>query len=75
MDFKSDVPLCVFGLLADDVIENEIFFFDKPTLVVLHSHATPVFDTVMRFFTRAGSALALIPFNAIVFAVLVWRRR
>jgi membrane-associated phospholipid phosphatase len=67
-------PLYLFGLLADDVMEHHVFFFDKPILVFLHSHASPGLDTVMRFFTHAGSALVLVPFNGAVLALLMWRR-
>ena len=68
-------PLSLFGVLADGVVEKAVFAFDKPTLVYLHAHATPLMDSAMRFFTRAGSAFFLVPFNVVVFAVLLWRGR
>jgi membrane-associated phospholipid phosphatase len=67
-------PLYLFGMLAEDVVEKEIFSFDKPILLFIHSHANPLLDAVMIFFTRAGSAFALVPFNALVFLYLLWRR-
>jgi membrane-associated phospholipid phosphatase len=67
-------PLYLFGMLAEDVVEKEIFFFDKPILLYIHSHANPLLDAVMIFFTRAGSAFALVPFNVLVFLYLLRRR-
>lgn len=67
-------PLYLFGMLAEDVVEKEIFFFDKPILLLVHSHANPSLDAVMIFFTRAGSAFALVPFNVLVLLYLLRRR-
>jgi undecaprenyl-diphosphatase len=67
-------PLYLFGMLAEDVVEKEIFPFDKPILLFVHSHASPMLDAVMIFFTRAGSAFALVPFNILVFLYLLLRR-
>jgi membrane-associated phospholipid phosphatase len=67
------VPLWLFGSLAEDVVEHEVFFFDRPILLFLHSHASPVLDAVMVFFTKAGSALVLVPFNVMVFIILMRR--
>lgn len=68
------VPLWLFGSLAEDVVEREVFFFDRPILLFLHSQASLVLDSVMVFFTKAGSALVLIPFNVIVFIILLRQR-
>lgn len=67
-------PLYLFGELADEVIEREIFVLDRPVLLFMHDLATPFLDSVMLFFSRAGSALVLIPIDAVVFFVLVFRR-
>jgi membrane-associated phospholipid phosphatase len=68
-------PLGVFGALAEDVIEKKVFSFDQPILLFVHSYASPLLDQVMYFFTTAGSALVLVPFNVVVFGVLILRRR
>jgi undecaprenyl-diphosphatase len=69
------VPLVVFGMLADDVIEKQVFSFDLPILTYVHSHASAVLDTLMAFITRAGSAWVLIPVITLVFGFLVWKDR
>ena len=68
------VPLYLFGALAEEVVEQEIFSFDKPILLFFHSHANAVLDVTMIFFTRAGSAAALVPLDVLVFLYLLWRR-
>lgn len=65
-------PLFGFGVLAEDVVEKDLFFFDGPILQFMHQHATVLFDRIMVLSTRAGSALILVP--AIV-AVAAWLYR
>ena len=67
------MPLWLFGSLAEDVVEHDVFFFDRPILLFLHRNASPLLDSVMVFFSKSGSALVLIPFNVMVFAILMWR--
>jgi undecaprenyl-diphosphatase len=69
------VPLVVFGMLAETVIEKEVFSFDLPILTFVHGHASPVLDTLMAFITRAGSAWVLIPVITLVFGFLQWKNR
>ncbi|MFD2271524.1 phosphatase PAP2 family protein [Undibacterium arcticum] len=62
------LPLYLFGTLAEDVVEKEIFFCSTS----LFSCSSTVMQTPcsMRpwyFFTRAGSAAALAPFDVLVF--------
>lgn len=68
------IPLFAFGLLAEDVLEKEVFKFDGPVLNYLHAHANPVLDAIMVWSTRAGSAFALVPL-IIVVAVYLYRKR
>lgn len=68
------IPLYFFGALAEEVVEQEIFAFDKPVLLFVHSHANGAWDTAMIFFTHAGSAFALVPFNTVVFFYLLRHR-
>ncbi len=67
-------PLYLFGELADEVIEREIFAFDRPVLLFMRDHATPFLDSVMLFFSQAGSGLVLGTIDAVIFSVLVFRR-
>ncbi|CAN5265584.1 phosphatase PAP2 family protein [soil metagenome] len=69
------LPLCLFSALAEDVVEQKIFFFDRPLLSFIHAHANASLDATMIFFTTAGSALVLVPFNATVLFYLLWRRQ
>ncbi|MGI4935913.1 MAG: phosphatase PAP2 family protein [Janthinobacterium lividum] len=68
------LPLMVFGSLAEEVLEKEAFPIDRTILLFMHGHASSVHQQVMVFFTRAGSALALVPFNTVIF-IFLWRRR
>ncbi len=68
------VPLYLFGSLAEEVIEQELFPFDKPILLFVHSHANAALDATMIFFSRAASAAALVPFDVLVFLTLLQRR-
>ena len=65
------VPLYLFGVLADDVLEKEGFVFDAPILQFMHARATPALDALMVFFARAGSAKVLLPLNIAVLFFLV----
>jgi membrane-associated phospholipid phosphatase len=67
------VPLWLFGSVAEDVVEHEVFFFDRPILLFLHSHVSALLDSAMVFFSKSGSAVVLVPFNVTVFAILMRR--
>ena len=67
------LPLYGFGTLAEDVAKNEVFPFDKTLLLFAHGHASVTLDQLMIFFTHAGSAVALVPFNLLVFGILLYR--
>lgn len=73
--FGVFTPLIVFGHFAEGVLEHEVFSFDRPVLMFMHSHATQILDVFMVFFTRVGSAPVLVPFNILVFLLLVYRKR
>jgi undecaprenyl-diphosphatase len=55
------LPLFLFGELAEDVLEKETFSFDRPILLFMKSHATPMFDNLMLFFSEVGSIRILGP--------------
>lgn len=67
------LPLYLFASIAEDVVEQEIFFFDRPLLLYMHSHTSPALDAIMYLFTQLGTTLVLVPFNTIVF-VIIFRR-
>ena len=73
--FGVFTPLIVFGHLAEDVLEHEVFSFDRPILMFMHSHATEALDMLMVFFTRIGSSLVLVPLNILVFSLLIYQKR
>lgn len=66
-------PLFGFGMLAEDVIEKQLFFFDGPILEFMHRHASAALDHVMAISSTAGSALVLVPVAALV-GVQLFRR-
>jgi membrane-associated phospholipid phosphatase len=68
-------PLALFGLLAEDVAERESFWFDRPILLFVHTMSSSFLDTAMYWITQAGSAVVLVPFNAVVLAWLLKRRQ
>jgi len=69
------IPLWVFGALAEDVLEHEAIGFDRPVLLFFHHHATPLLDRFNLFWSLVGGGEGLIPINAVVLSVLLWRRR
>lgn len=69
------LPLYLFGVLAEDVIEKENIFFDQPVLRFVHARATPVLDSWMIFFSRAGSGLVLVPFDTFIFTWLLLKKQ
>jgi membrane-associated phospholipid phosphatase len=55
------VPLFCFGVLAEDVLDQNILAFDRTILLFLHAHATSTLNRMMVWSSRAGSALVLVP--------------
>jgi membrane-associated phospholipid phosphatase len=68
------IPLYLFGELADEVVNQEIFSFDRPFLLFMRDQATPFLDSVMLFFSRAGSVLVLGPIALLIMSILAHRR-
>jgi undecaprenyl-diphosphatase len=65
------LPLLLFGTVAGEIIEKKPFSFDDPLLMFVHGHATPRFDSLMYFFTTAGSAFVMAPLVLAVFGFLM----
>lgn len=68
------LPLIVFGVLAEDVLEQGSFFFDDPLLLSLHSAATPFWDTTMLTFSRLGYGWGVVPLDIALTLLLIVRR-
>ena len=60
------LPLGLFGALAEDVWEKQTFRFDDPTLLFLHAHASPRWDSIMLLASLLGGLRGMLP---LIFAV------
>lgn len=69
------IPLILFGFLAEDVADKDIFPFDYPIMAALRARSTPLFDILMLGASVAGSVYGLLPFNLAIFGYCVWRRK
>ena len=67
------VSLLIFGVIADDVREQEANALDGLLSPSLHALANPNLDTVMNGLTTAGSTLVVLPLLIVALALLVWR--
>jgi membrane-associated phospholipid phosphatase len=68
------VPLFGFGVMAEDVLDQNLLVFDRPVLLFLHAHATYSLNRIMVWSSRAGSALVLVPLIIMV-AIYLFRQR
>jgi membrane-associated phospholipid phosphatase len=69
------IPLYVFGSLADEVVEQESFFFDTPLLLFMQQSATPLLDQFMLFLSLVGHRFGVVPGAVVIFLLLLNRRR
>ena len=68
------VPLTLFGVLAEDVIDREGFFFDDPILLYARGLSTPGVDIFMLTMSWLGYKWGVVPLAAIVLLWLLLRR-
>ncbi len=68
-------PLTLFGLLAEDVAEQEAFSFDEPIQMFVRARSTDFLDTTMYWVTQAGSVYAVTPFTLLLLVWLIKRGR
>ena len=61
----------ILGFLAEDVLEMENIIFDKQILLFVHAQATPALDQLMVFISLAGSKRFVIPFDVMIFMLLL----
>ncbi|SDK62727.1 undecaprenyl-diphosphatase [Catalinimonas alkaloidigena] len=69
------LPLYLFSELAEEVLEQEAFWFDDPLLLFLHRHATPALDQFMTLISMLGTTYGLIPAAILIGVRLTWKRR
>ena len=70
------LPLILFGVLADEVLERQSIFLDDPLLLYLHNRATARWDTFMVLISALGYKWGVIPLDiAVLLVLLYWRRR
>jgi membrane-associated phospholipid phosphatase len=69
------MPIWGFAELVGELHEKQVFAFDAPTLLALHSIASPALNHFFVFVSRVGFLWGVIPVDAIVFAWLATRRR
>jgi membrane-associated phospholipid phosphatase len=69
------VPLLLFGELAEEIREREPLAFDDAILRFMQRHANAPLDRLMLFASFIGSGVWIAPFDVIVCAILLGRRR
>ena len=69
------LPLWVFGALAEEVHEGDVFFFDQPLLQWAQGWHSPVMDRVSLFFSAIGYQWGVVPFDILLVLVLALKRR
>lgn len=70
------LPLWGFGELAEDVHEQEAFFFDRPLLDFAHSVASPALDRLALWLGEIGYSYGVLPFDiALVLSLALHRRK
>lgn len=68
------VPLCLFAILAREVVEGEPLPWDQAVLTAIHAHASPALDRVMIWASRVGTSYGLVPVSVLL-ALWLLRRR
>jgi len=68
------VPLCLFALLAREVVHRDPPLWDVAVLTWIHAHASPAADRVMIVASEIGTWYGVVPFS-ILFALWLLRRR
>lgn len=69
------LPLSVFAMLAEDLREHELFFFDAPLLAAALRFTNPTMDGFFVLFSKLGNWWGVVPFDIALFAWLVWSHR
>lgn len=69
------LPLLGFVGIAEDVFEKEPFAFEKPLMLALHAHSSPLLNHVAATFSLLGSAKGMAPLTLVLVAALYRVRR
>jgi membrane-associated phospholipid phosphatase len=69
------IPLWIFGALAEEILEQEVFAFDAPILLLMRRLATPWLDQFMLLCSRLGFAYGVVPLDILILLLLLGRRR
>lgn len=67
-------PCIIFFKVADEIVEKEPLFFDKPILQAIHSHATPFWDSFFVTITNLGGFIGILCFMVAVSGYLLWKK-
>jgi len=68
-------PLFIFAHLADEVREQEIFWFDEAILIRIHSWSHPYLDVLMVFISKLGYWWGLVPLDLSLSLWLIVKRK
>ena len=68
------VPLCLFAVLAREVVHRQPPPWDVAVLTWIHGHASPAADRVMIWASRIGIWYGLVPFSVLLGLWLLRRR-
>lgn len=69
------LPLWGFGVLVEELHENQAFFFDEPVLRFAHDMANAGFDRIFLLFSELGYGRGVVPVDIALVLALAWRRR
>jgi membrane-associated phospholipid phosphatase len=69
------LPLWAFAALADEVREQEGFFFDQPLLLAANAMARSGFDQLFLFFSAMGYQYGVVPVDIALVLLLAFKRR
>lgn len=68
------VPLCLFAVLAREVVHRQPLPWDVAVLTWIHAQASPRLDRVMIWASRIGTWYGLVPFSVLLAIWLLTRR-
>ena len=68
-------PVWGFAALVGELHEKQVFPFDAPILLMLHSFATPALNRFFVNVSRIGFLWGVIPADVAIFVWLAWRRQ
>ncbi|GGJ57611.1 phosphatase PAP2 family protein [Deinococcus roseus] len=67
------LPLLGVGLIAEDLMEKQIFAFEEPFMRLVHTHATPTLDALALTFSFVGSVNFIGPLSLVI-CLIAWKK-